>query len=251
MRRANIALGGASGGVVRVDGEGGAMRKVGLVFCAGVLVTACGTETTVVDCTVTEADSCAVIVCPNGDPVTVCDGADGQDGAQGDTGAQGPPGENGQDGAQGATGAQGPPGQPGQDGAPGAVTSVTYLDFEADDNVNVPPGGSEDCVVDGLVAVDAGEGVLLLTTFRNQGLVDSYFVYLRVSADGATPGDPITSIPIPSELTGPTWNQKFTDAQFLEGWEGDLYLHVCVSSRSSTTSAGISMVRSTVMTVSP
>jgi hypothetical protein len=229
------------------------MRK--LILVVGLVVfpfaMGCGTETTVVsgtDCSASETDGCVVIECPKGDPISVCDGQDGQDGAEGPQGAAGPPGEDGQDGAQGDTGSQG---LPGQDGAPGAVTSVTYLDFQADDNVNVPPGGSEDCIVDGFATVDPGEGALLFTTFRNQALVDRYYVNLRVSSDGTTPGDPITSIPIPSELTGPTWGQKFTDAHYLEGWEGDLYLHVCVVSQSATKSAGISLVRSTVMTVVP
>ena len=208
------------------------MRK--LILFTALLVMACGTETTVVDCTVTEADSCAVIVCPNGDPVTVCDGADGQDGAQGDTGAQGPPG------------------QPGQDGQDGAVTSVTYLDFQPTDEVNVLPGGSEECIVDGPVAVGVGEGVMLYTTFFNLQFVEGYRVYLRVSADGTTTGDPISQIPIPQELTGATWRQKFVDVLYLDGWSGDLYLHVCVSSRvASADGASVFQVRSTVMTVTP
>jgi hypothetical protein len=104
--------------------------------------------------------------------------------------------------------------------------------------------------VDGFATVDPGEGVLLFTTFVSQALVDAYFVNLRVSADGATPGDPVTSIPIPKELTGFTWRQKFVDAHYLEGWEGDLFLHVCVVS-SQLDGASVSSVRSTVMTVSP
>ncbi len=219
---------------------------IGLV----VVGTSCGTETRVVsgtDCLVSETDGCAVIECPNGGPVSVCDGENGQDGAQG---LPGPVGSRGEDGAQGDPGAQGPPGSDGQDGAPGAVTSVTYLDFQPDDEAFAPPGRNEDCVVDGFATVKSGEGVLLYTTFRSQPFVERYFVNLRVSADGATPGDPITSIFVPQELTGATWDQKFVDVHYLEGWEGDLFLHVCVVS-SQGDDATAYTVRSTVMTVSP
>lgn len=104
--------------------------------------------------------------------------------------------------------------------------------------------------MDGLATVDLGDGVLLLTTFPNQALVDAYSLNLRVSADGVTPGDPVTSIPIPRELTGPTWRQKFVDVHYLEGWEGGLFLRVCVVS-SQLDSASVALVRSTVMTVTP
>ena len=104
--------------------------------------------------------------------------------------------------------------------------------------------------MDGFATVNPGEGVLLFTTFTNQGLVDAYSVNLRVSADGVTPGDPVTSIPIPRELTGFTWRQKVVDVHYLEGWEGDMFLHVCVVS-SQLDDASVSTVRSTVMTVSP
>jgi hypothetical protein len=91
---------------------------------------------------------------------------------------------------------------------------------------------------------------VLYTTFFSQAGLDNHSVILRVSADGTNPGDPISTIPIPKELTGFTWRQKFVDVHYLEGWEGDLYLHVCAWS-SSSDSGRASQVRSTVMTVTP
>jgi hypothetical protein len=97
------------------------MKKLGWMVALVVLGTGCGTETTVVsgtDCSVSETDGCAVIECPNSEPVSVCDGEDGapgQPGAPGQHGSPGSLGEDGQDGAQGDIGPQGPPGQDGQD----------------------------------------------------------------------------------------------------------------------------------------
>lgn len=227
------------------------MRR--LVF-ALLLVSACGDETTQViegvPCVATDLNGCVEIECPGSDPVQVCDGADGQDGDRGPTGQDGLDGLPGEQGDQGPQGPPGAPGTDGQDGDPGAVTSVTYLDFAVDGNANAPAGNNEDCVVDGPLTVAAGEGAVFYTTFFSQALVDSYYVNLRISADGMNPGDPIGSIPIPRELTGYTWRQKFVDVQYLEGWEGDLYLHVCAVS-SAYDPGSASQVRSTVMTVVP
>jgi hypothetical protein len=87
------------------------------------------------DCSVSETDGCAVVECPNGEPVSVCDGEDGQDGAQGQPGSVGPPGEDGQDGSQGDAGPQGSPGRDGQDGAVIAVKNFELADiFSVDFN---------------------------------------------------------------------------------------------------------------------
>jgi len=162
------------------------MRKLILVGGLVVVATGCGTETRVVsgtDCAVSETDGCAVIECPNGEPVMVCDG---EDGASSSDGAQGPAG---QDGAQGAAGDQGPQGPAGQDGSDGQDSVITGVHVFELANINSPYRDvvtcsfSDDPAFQGTYTpMDIAEGqqVLVHTQFRSlKGYSFSLFTYLQ------------------------------------------------------------------------